>query len=449
MMAPRLVELQRALKPTGSVYLHCDPTASHYLKIVLDAIFGPTNFRSEIIWKRTSAHSSAKRHGAVHDVLLFYSKSDRFTWNQLYQPYEKEYLETFFDQKDSDGRRWKRTDLTGAGVTRQGETGQPWRGIDVTAKGRHWALPPRMLDQLDAQGSIHWPKKDGGMPRLKQYPEDLPGVPLQDVWNDIRPIHNMSQERLGYPTQKPLPLLERVIRASSNPGDVILDPFCGCGTAIAAAEKLGRQWIGIDITHLALNLIRTRLHNMFASPSAYDVIGEPTTVSEAAELARTDPYQFQAWALGLLGARPAELKKGADRGIDGRLYFIDQSGGKAKQIIISVKAGHTGVSHLRDLWGVIEREKAEIGVLVTMQEPTKPMRTEAAAAGFYDSWATSHPRLQILTVEELLRGARINFPGRYSNDTFKRAPKAKPAAAQAPEMPLDDYGSMYAAGEGA
>lgn len=208
MMAPRLIELRRVLKATGSVYLHCDPTASHYLKLLMDAVYGPSMFRSEVIWKRTSAHSSAKRYGPVHDSLLFYSKSDSYAWNRIFEPYNQGYLETFFDQQDEDGRRWKRMDLTGAGV-RHGETGQKWRGIDVTAKGRHWAYPPSTLDNLDRDGRIHWPQKKGGMPRLKQYPEDLSGVPLQDVWADISPMHNLSRERLGYPTQKPEALLER------------------------------------------------------------------------------------------------------------------------------------------------------------------------------------------------------------------------------------------------
>ena len=243
MMAVRLIELHRVLKSTGGFYLHCDPTAGHYIKILLDAVFGATRFRNEIVWKRTSAHSSAKRYGPVHDLIYFYSKTDRSLWNRCYQDYDEQYLETFFDQSDPDGRRWKRTDLTGAG-TRRGETGIPWRGIDITAKGRHWAYLPAVLERLDAEGRIHWPKKQGGMPRLKQYPEDLAGVPIQDVWTDIRPMHNLSSERLGYPTQKPLALLERIIAASSNEGDVVLDPFCGCGTAVHAAEKLGRQWIG-------------------------------------------------------------------------------------------------------------------------------------------------------------------------------------------------------------
>src|SRR6266536_1677632 len=254
MMAPRPVELKRVLKVTGSIYLHCDPTASHYLKMLMDGIYGPTNFRSEIIWKRTSAHSSARRYGPVHDVIFFYSKSDGYIWNKVFTEYEQEYLDTFFDQTDKDGKRWKRTDLTGAGI-RHGATGLVWRGLNVTAKGRHWAYPPSEFDKLDAAGRVHWPAKKGGMPRLKQYPEDLSGIPMRDVWTDVKVMHNLSQERLGYPTQKPEALLERIIKASSNEGDVVLDPFCGCGTAVAAAQGLNRRWIGIDITHLAVGLI--------------------------------------------------------------------------------------------------------------------------------------------------------------------------------------------------
>ena len=317
MMAPRLVELRRVLKATGSLYLHCDPTASHYLKMLLDAVFGPEHFLNEIVWKRTSAHSSAKRYGPVHDVLLYYAKTDSYYWTPQHQSYAPEYIDTFFDQEDPDGRRWKRSDLTGSGI-RHGETGEKWRGIDITAKSRHWAVPPSVLDDLDAKGRIHWPKKPDGMPRLKQYPEDLPGVPLQDVWTDMRPLHNLAAERLHYPTQKPQILLERIIGASSNKADTVLDPFCGCGTTIAAAQHLDRRWIGVDITSLAISLIRNRLADAFGEQAKYEVIGEPVSLPDAAKLARDDPYQFQWWALGLVGARPAEGKKGADKGIDGR-----------------------------------------------------------------------------------------------------------------------------------
>ncbi len=439
MMAPRLLELKRVLKVTGSIYLHCDPTASHYLKMLMDSIFRPEQFRSEIAWKRTSAHSSAKRYGPVHDILLFYSKSDTYSWNRIFSDYDEEYLNKFFDQADDDGRRWKRTDLTGAGV-RHGETGQVWRGIDITAKGRHWAYPPSYLDKLDAAGKVHWPVKETGMPRLKQYPEDLPGVPMQDVWTDIKIMHNLSQERLGYPTQKPEALLERIIKASSSEGDVVLDPFCGCGTAVVAAQRLKRRWIGVDITPLAINLIKKRLNDIFGPDirKSYEVIGEPVSVPDAHELAQEDPLHFQYWALGLVDARPVEERRGADRGIDGRLYFHTDKG-KTQQIVFSVKAGlNVNVAHVRDLRGVIEREKAAIGVLITMEEPTKPMVKEAAEAGFYKIDSPfdhgTYPRIQILTVEQLLGAAQVAYP-RLLDATFKQAPKARGAAVE--QMTLD------------
>ena len=372
MMAPRLVELRRVLKSTGSLYLHCDPTASHSLKLLLDAVFGPECFLNEIVWKRTSAHSSAKRYGPVHDVILFYGKTNKYRWNRVFQKYDADYIETFFDQTDPDGRRWKRSDMTGAGI-RYGETGLPWRGINITAKGRHWSSPPSRLDELDRKGRVHWPKKKGGMPRLKQYPEDLPGVPLQDVWADVRPLHNLAAERLGYPTQKPERLLDRIILSSTGEGEVVLDPFCGCGTTIAAAQKLGRRWIGIDITHLAISLIRHRMQDSFGKDCQFEVIGEPTSLQDATALAAQDPYQFQWWALGLVGARPIEQKKGADQGIDGRLYFHDEGrNGKTKQIIFSVKAGHVTVSQVRDLVGVINREKGSDWSLPVPESSDRP-----------------------------------------------------------------------------
>ncbi len=283
------------------------------------------------------------------------------------------------------------------------------------------------MDELDVAGDIYWPEKSGGWPRLKQYLEDMPGVPLQDLWTDIPPINSQAKERLGYPTQKPGALLERIIKASSNEGDIVLDPFCGCGTAIAAAQKLSRSWIGIDITHLAIGLIKHRLRDTFGDDitQSYEVIGEPVSLPDAEVLGKDDPFQFQWWALGLVGARPVEQKKGADQGIDGRLYFHDDmAGAKTKQIIFSVKAGRTSVPHVRDLRGVIERENAEIGVLLSLQEPTKPMRTEAMGAGFYESpWGTRHPRIQLLTVTDLLLGKGVNRPTQHGNVTFKKAPK--------------------------
>jgi adenine specific DNA methylase Mod len=420
MMALRMLELHRVLRPTGSLYLHCDPSASHYLKLLLDAVFGASSFRNEIIWKRTSAHSSAKRYGPVHDTLLFYGKSDSSIWYPHYTDYDPEYLETFFDQTDSEGRRWKRMDLTGAGV-RHGETGQVWRGIDVTAKGRHWAYPPSVLESLDASGKLHWPKKADGMPRLKQYPEDLPGVPLQDVWTDIRPMHNLAVERLGYATQKPITLLERIITASSKEGDIVLDPFCGCGTTIHAAQKLKREWIGIDITHLAISLIEKRLKDAFPGIK-YEVHGTPKDLEGARALAAQDKYQFQWWAVSLVNAVPfAGKKKGADSGIDGFIYF-KPDGKTTEKAIVSVKGGdNVSVAMVRDLAHVVDREKAKIGVFITLADSTGPMRTEAVKAGYYETLYGKYPKIQIFTIEDLFNGKQPNIPLVASG--FKKAAK--------------------------
>ena len=408
MMAPRLMELRRVLKQTGSLYLHCDPTASHYLKLLLDAVFGPQHFLNEIIWKRTHAHGSSKRFGPVHDVVLLYARSGAYEWSNPRMAHAPTYLEKHFANVDeATGRAFEPITLTGSGV-RPGESGKPWRGIDPTNVGRHWAIPGKImvllklegatvqdkLAALDAAGRIYWPEKEGGTPRLKWFVDELEGQPIQDVWTDISPISANAAERLGYPTQKPETLLSRIISASSNEGDLVLDPFCGCGTTIAAAQKLNRQWIGIDITSLAISLIRYRLADIFGSAAEYEVIGEPVSLPDASQLAHDDPYQFQWWALGLVGARPVEGKKGADKGIDGRIFFHEGDTSKTKQIILSVKAGHVTVSHLRDLRGVLDREKAEIGVLLCMDEPTAPMRKECASTGFYTSpWGT-HARLQ-------------------------------------------------------
>ena len=333
-MRPRCVQLARVLKPSGSFYYHCDWHASHYVKVMLDQIFGENSFQSEVIWKRTSAHSSARRYGPVHDSIFFYTPSPAdYTWNQQFLPYDPDYLDTFFEQRDSDGRRWKRMDLTGDGV-RRGESGKPWHGIDVTAKGRHWAVPgdafeslnleggtvQERLDALDRAGLIHWPKKADGMPRLKQYADSMPGVPLQTVWTDIRPIHNLSAERLGYPTQKPLPLLERIIRASSNKGDVVLDAFCGCGTALVAAEQLGRRWIGIDISPTACRVMADRLEKVCRLREGQDFFVRDLPRSEK-ELRAMPHFEFENWAVIAIGGIPNKTKVG-DMGIDGRIFPV-------------------------------------------------------------------------------------------------------------------------------
>ena len=308
------------MKPTGSLYLHCDPTASHFLKLLMDAVFGPVNFRTEIVWKRTSAHSDTKQgrqqHGRIHDVLLFYTKNDDWNWNPVYTEYDQEYVENFYRFVEPDtGRRYRMGDLTGPGGAAKGNPQYEVMGVT-----RYWRYSKERMQELIRQGRVIQ-TKPGSVPAYKRYLDEMPGVPLQDVWMDIRPIGSQAAERLGYPTQKPVALLERIIQASSNEGDVVLDPFCGCGTTIAAAQKLDRRWIGIDITQLAISLIRYRMGDSFGKNCRFEVIGEPTSLPDATALAEQAPYQFQWWTLGLVKARPADEKKGADRGIDGRLYF--------------------------------------------------------------------------------------------------------------------------------
>ena len=422
MMTPRLVELRRVLKPTGSLYLHCDPTASHYLKIVLDAVFGKENFRNELIWKRSHAHNSAKRFGPIHDVIHFYTKSSKYTWTDQRRPYSSDYIERFFKFDDGDGRgRYWTGDLTGSGI-RNGQTGAEWKGFDPTAKGRHWMYLPDVLDQLDEDNRVYWPKTSTAWPKLKRYLEEAKGVPLQDIIDDVYALQTMGGaqgERLGYPTQKPEALLERIIQASSNEGDVILDPFCGCGTAVAAAQKLNRQWLGIDITHLAVSLIKSRLKDMFnLDPGRdYEVVGEPRDVGSARALFEQDPFQFQFWAVSLLEAAPQDQqKRGADRGIDGLFYFIDGPRRTPQKVVVQVKGGGVQVRDVRDLKGVLEREKAALGLFISLQEPTRPMREEEASGGFYQSdvWQRAYPKIQIRTIEQLLAGQNFDLPPRQS-----------------------------------
>jgi len=432
MMAPRLHELHRVLKTTGCLYLHCDPTASHYLKMLLDAIFGFRNYRNEIVWKRTSAHSDSKLYGRSHDILFFYTKSDDFTSNKQYQPYDESYVESHYRYVDDNGRRYRTDNLTATSLSGGGYEYE-WNGVT-----KIWRTPEARMQELHDEGRIYYTRT--GTAEYIRYLDEMPGVPAQDIWDDIPPINSQAAERLGYPTQKPEALLERIIEGSSNPGDLVLDPFCGCGTTIAVAQKLERRWIGIDITHLAVTLMKHRLADTFGNEivEEYEVIGEPVSHESAAALAKQDPHQFQVWALGLVNARPNHVKKGADKGIDGQLFFHDDPKGQTKQIIISVKAGKTGVAHIRDLRGVVEREEAEIGVMICLQKSTKPMRAEAAEAGFYTSpWGTKHPRMQILTIEDLLSKGSIDYPRTRADVTFRKAPRAKEEARTIP-MPLEE-----------
>lgn len=440
MMAPRLVELRRVLKSTGSIYLHCDPTASHYLKMLMDSVFGPERFLADVTWQRTGSHSDAKRWSPVSDSLLHYSRGETPRWNPIHLPHDEAYVADKYRFQDPDGRRYGLWDMTSPKP--RPNMMYEWKGHASPVLG--WRYSKETMARLDAEGLVWYPDSKSKRPRLKKYIDEMPGVLLGNVWTDIDPINSRAAERLGYPTQKPVALLERIVTASSNEGDTVLDPFCGCGTTIAAAQKLGRRWIGIDVTHLAISLIRTRLRDSYGAEieKSYKVIGEPEDLSGATQLANDDKYQFQWWALGLVGARPIEEKKGADKGIDGRLFFHDEgTSGSTKSIIFSVKGGHLKATDVRDLRGVVDREKAAIGVLLALEEPTKPMRVEATSADFYVSpWGTKHPRLQILTIKELLAGKRVDYPaGRHTNVTFKKAPKANIAREKA-ELPFGEAG---------
>jgi site-specific DNA-methyltransferase (adenine-specific) len=431
MMAARLVELHRVLKPTGSLYLHCDPTASHYLKVLLDIIFDGENYKNEIIWQRTNIHSDSKTWSNVSDTIFFYTKSFQFTWNPVYLPLSEEHIASKYSNKDADGKAYTLSDMTSPNP--RPNMMYEWKGFPYPPNG--WRYSQETMAKLDAEGRIWYPQDKTKRPRLKRYLDEMPGRLLGNVWTDIFPINSQAAERLGYPTQKPLALLERIIQASSNPGDLVLDPFCGCGTAIAAAHKLGRRWVGIDVTHLAISLQKYRLKDAFSLEPGkdYQVIGEPEDLASARQLAQDDRYQFQWWALSLIGAKPVggqegkQGKKGSDKGIDGVINFVDDPKGKLSSVIVQVKSGHVKSGDVRDLKGVLEREQAAIGVFLTLESPSKDMEKEAAISGFYRSpiWQQDYPRLQILTIEQLMNGAQVKMPPTHG--TFKKAGRIQKA----------------------
>ncbi len=435
MMAVRLVELHRVLKATGSFYLHCDPTAAHYLKIILDQIFGVQNFKNEIIWQRTESHNTADRYGNIADILLYYTKSDTGVWNRSHhsysggtQRYSEQQLKRF-RHVDQNGRRYKLENLTAPRPN--SDSGKfEWRGT-MPGRSRGWGYRFEQLEQWWAEGKIHT-KKDGTprMDGLKIYLDEAEGKPLQNIWTDIPRISNTSTERLGFPTQKPIALLERIISVSSNEGAVVLDAFCGCGTTIAAAQKLNRRWIGIDITYLAISLIEYRLEDTFGGNAKYEVIGVPKDQASARDLSLRDRYQFQWWALSLIRARPHQgKKKGADQGVDGLIYFQDIAPDNPKKkltqkIVVQVKSGQVSVRDIRELKTVVENQNGVIGVFITLREPTQPMVTEAATAGTWKRFALTYPKIQIRTIKELLDGNGIEYPQTPANVTFRRAEQA-------------------------
>jgi DNA modification methylase len=421
-MVQRLLHMKVILRPTGSIYLHCDPTASHYIKVMMDGIFGHQNFRNEIIWQRTQAHGRAKKWGPIHDTILFYTASDSYTWNRVFQKYDESYIASHYKTIDEHGA-YQPVSLDGPGL-RGGSSGSPWRGIDPSAKGRHWELPPdralpdwfkhppnyaqmnvqERLEVLDAQGIIYWPSR-GVIPRYKRYLSLSGGNPIQDIITDIHAINSQAEERLGYPTQKPGALLDRIIAASSKKGDVVFDPFCGCGTTIYSAERNARSWIGCDVAILAIRLIREVLREKcrLTEGKDFDVNGIPVSVEQAAELFKKDPFQFEKWIVERVGAFPT--KSTGDKGIDGRMYFETRSG--LKSMVLSVKGGKLRPTDVRDLRGVLADEPdAEMAGFLSLQEPSKAMREAAALAGQYEYAGVCYDRMQFLTVAEILEGKR-------------------------------------------
>ncbi|MBM3924420.1 MAG: site-specific DNA-methyltransferase [SAR202 cluster bacterium] len=479
MMTVRLVELHRVLKSEGSLYLHCDPTASHYLKVILDTIFDPVNFRNEIIWRRTGTHGKSHRFAPIHDVILFYSKSEKYKWTFLKKPFMRGHVEQFF-MKDEVG--WKTNYygnvLTGSGL-RGGESGKPWHGFDPSAKGRHWAIPSTLFNDIDEDvsglsqhqkldllfklGLIKiipgqaWPiyekrlKPDDGqaVPDIWAYQPYTEGTVLgsaNGVDQEVRWLSPKDQERLGYQTQKPVALLERIISASSQEGDVVLDPFCGCGTAVVAAQTLNRRWVGIDVTHLAITVMKKRLEDSFPGLK-YEVVGEPKDVAGAEALARQDRYQFQWWALSLVNALPqsGEKKKGADQGIDGVFSFMDDRKGRARRVIVSVKSGGVTVKDVRELKSIIGQDN--LGLLIALRPSTEPMRVEAATGGFHHSilWERDFPRIQIMTIEELLQGQRPALP---QGGKLRGFAKARRVETHGEQMMMGEAKETYVVGQG-
>lgn len=394
-MAPRLVELHRVLKRTGSLYLHCDPTMSHYLKIMLDAIFGAERFRSEIAWRRYGSHNDAKGYGAIHDTLLYYTKSEKFLFNKQYVSYDDAYVEERFRFADPDGRRWAeqnlaspnpRPNLTYSYTASNGLT------YDPPPNG--WKFTPERMRELDQLGKLHYPTK-GSRLRMKNYLDERQGVPVSDLWTDITAIGGTSPERLGYPTQKPVALLERILSASSGPDDTVLDPFCGCGTTVDAAQRLGRNWIGIDITYIAIDLIDKRLQDRFpGSENSYEIFGIPRDMAGAEALFRRSPFDFERWAVSRINAQPNE-KQAGDKGVDGvaRFYLDKKTTGR---VLASVKGGKTiGPQFVRELSGTVMTQKAQMGVLITMAEPTPGVLDEVNHGGTY-TWPVNgqtYPRI--------------------------------------------------------
>jgi site-specific DNA-methyltransferase (adenine-specific) len=459
MMAVRLQELHRVLKPTGSLYLHCDPTASHYLKLVLDAVFGPERFLNEIIWRRTGSHSPRRSYGPIHDTILAYTKSPKYIFNAVRRPYMRGHVTSRYTLGPNGKMRFSSGGnvLTGAGAT-NGASGESWRGFNPTSKKRHWAIPGfyeelmpstyldlNAVEKLEAlfQAGLVEIKEGAAWPIMVRELDERDGMPLTDIWayqpytqgtvwgdgskgidEDVMWLGPTAPERLGYPTQKPVGLLERIILSSSNPGDVVLDPFCGCGTAVDAAQKLGRRWIGIDITHLAIGLIEKRLREGYGEAAQFETIGSPRDLASAQRLAADDPHQFQHWITLKLGGWPwMGGKKGGDKGVDGYFYYVAQ-GGQTETGVISVKAGaNVNPAMVRDLGRVMQRDGHTIGLFVCAAIPTRGMEEEANSHGLIETEFGRFPAMQIFTLAELFQNRHPRLPPLVSPN--RRAPRVE------------------------
>ncbi|RWQ62380.1 DNA methyltransferase [Mesorhizobium sp.] len=411
MMTARLLAMKRVLKPTGSIFLHCDSSASHYLKIILDQIFSEGGFQNEIIWRRSTGKSlMTRRLPTNHDSILLYSGGDS-AWNadEGFAPYDPdnlpETIKTKYRYVDDQGRRYRLDNLINPNSNRPNLT---YEFLGVT---RVWRWTRERMQAAYEAGLIVQ-NSSGRVPSFKRFLDKQRGMPLDDVWTDIPPINSQAAERLGYPTQKPLPLLERIIRLSTNPGDVVLDPFCGCGTAIEAAQRLGRKWIGIDVTVLAIDVVERRLRKMKVQNKIhYEVEGIPRDVDGAHRLFEEDPHDFQLWALTMVDGQPREGgKKGADKGVDGLIYY-QHDGKTILPAIVSVKGGRNiHADHIRDLIGTMHSQAAELGVFITLNEPTSAMMKAAREAGSVEAFNKLRPRVQIRTIEQLFAGQKPDLP---------------------------------------
>lgn len=429
MMTARLIEMHRLLKNTGSLVLHCDPTASHFLKIILDTIFGPEGFRNEIIWQRTTPKGHAfTRFPSTHDVLLYYAKGKEAKWHSQFLPLREEYVRSHYSKIEPEsGRHYMLDNCLNPNPNRPNLTYE-WKG-----QTRVWRWEKSKMEALDQEGRLAY--TSSGMPRYKRYLDESKGTPVTSIWSDIPPVNSQAAERIGYPTQKPLALLRRIIEATTDPGDVVLDPFCGCGTAIEAAQELRRQWIGVDITVLATDVVERRLLRRFRSlvrGNDYEVHGIPRDLNDALALFNADPHDFELWALTLVDARPRKQdgKKGADAGVDGVIFYKEDSRNVGRAVV-SVKGGvNVGPSMIRDLIGTVDAEHADIGVFVTLSPPTKKMEDAANAAGVVEAGGKLRSRIQIRTIEQLLRRERPDLPPTY--DLLSAAIEAKAVGRRQP-----------------